>query len=540
MSKKNKLLTSRIVGVLVASMFSMGLSGQMPAKRPSLVIGIVVDGLSLDHLNLLKGYFGPDGFNRLMDKGVTVTDIDFGSALDPAAATALLFTGASPSINGIASANTYDRVSRRTAPVYLDAATIGNYTDETLSPKALRVSTIGDEVKIATGGLGHVYSLAPRREQALAMAGHAGNSGFWINDITGKWSTSTFYKDVPTSIQSRNHLQPLEIKLDTITWTSLLNPEDYPDMPSYKKYFSFRHIFPRNEADRFKRFIDSPIANREVTDVATDYLKSMRLGKGENFDMLNISYTLSPYLYGKENDSRMELMDSYLRLDKDLAKLFKSIETSGPGMENTLVFLAGTPATVVGRREDDKWALSAGDFSPRRAISLLNIYLIALHGNGNWIAGYHDSKFYLNHDLIKERDIDLRQIRKESADFITRMTGIAEALSIDDIIDGKSAETAMIPRRNIDIETGGDVYFTIIPGWEIIDDGTTAPLAPTFQKTQRLSAATAPAFILSPTLTPAVITNPVDARIIAPTITSLLRIRSPNAAQLPPLRLNQR
>lgn len=538
MSRKKQLLTSRLVSVLVASMVTMTVSGQMPSRRPSLVVGIVVDGLSLDQINLLKGYFGEGGFKRLMNSGVTVTDIDYGSVLDPGAATAVIYTGASPAINGVSGETVYDRTIRRQVPFFLDDSTIGNFTDETMSPKELRVSTIGDELRIATGGLGHVYAIAPRPAQALVMASNAGNSGFWINDVTGKWATSTYYKDVPTAIMQRNHREPLDIRLDTMAWTSVLKAEQYPDMPSYKKLFSFRHTFYRAEPDRISRFKESPLVNSEVTTVAGDYIKTMNLGKGENIDMLNLAFTVTPYLYGKDNDSRMELMDSYLRLDRELETLFRSIDVSGPGMNNTLVFLAGTPASANTRREDDRWALSSGEFSPRKAISLLNMYLIALHGNGEWVIGFDKNRFFLNHDLIKKRDKNLKQIRVDASEFLNRMAGVAEAVSIDDILSDKASETVIIPRRNICIDTAGDIYTFVLPGWEIVDDGTVSPNKINYPASQRIVAPVAPAFIMAPSLEAQQITTPVDARVIAPTITSILRIRSPNGALLPPLRLN--
>ncbi len=540
MSVKKKLINTGLLSVLVASMVTMSLSAQQPTKRPTLVVGIVVDGLSLDQINLLKGHFGADGFNRLMNRGITITDLDFGSALDPAAASAVLYTGASPSINGIDAKTIYDRTTRRPKSTFNDGKTLGNFTTETLSPKAMRVSTIGDEIRISTGGLGHVYTIAPQSSQALAMSGSAANSAFWINDITGKWATTTFYKEVPTPILNSNHRNPLEIKLDTITWTPLKNVSVYPDLPSYKSVAPFRHSFVRNDYDRYRRFMASPMVNREVTSMAIDYINAMNLGKGENFDMINLAYTLSPYTYGRDVDSRMELMDSYMRLDRELAALFKAIDTHGPGMNNTLLFLAGTPATPSTRREEDRWAVQSGEFSPRRAISLLNVYLTALHGNGDWVTGFHDNKFYLNHDLIKKRGLDLKKVRSSASELLNQMEGVAEAFSIEDIINGKAVETVAVPRRNVNISTAGDIYVSVIPGWEVIDDGTTVPHATTYPMAQRFVAPIAPAFILAPNTGAATISTPVDARALAPTITSILRIRAPNAALLPPLRLNSR
>lgn len=536
--KKRSILSSRIAGLLVASVVTMALSGQTAPKRPSLVVGIVVDGLSLDQIELLKEYFGTDGIRRLLNEGVTITDVDYGSVLDPTAATALIYTGASPSVSGIDAETIFDRDTRRTSLTLSDPSTIGNFTTETLSPRVMRVSTIGDELRIATGGLGHVYTISPTASQAIVMTGHNGNSGFWINDVNGKWATTTFYKDVPTAIQSRNHRESLDMRLDTMAWSNSMAVGKYPDMPSYKKLFNFRHSFQRNDPQRISKFKHTPLANGEVTDIAGEYLRSMNMGKGENIDMLNLSMTVSPYLYSNDPDVRMEQMDSYLRLDRQLAGLFKAIDTSGPGMNNTLVFITGTPAPAKRRKDDEKWDIAAGEFSPRRAIALLNMYLIARHGNGEWVIGFHNNQFFLNQNLITERDKNLQEIRRDAADFLSRMSGIAEAYTLDDVIAGKAVETTVVPRRNINTETAGDIFAAIMPGWDITDDGSANPQNGDYPVTQRLTAAVSPAFLLAPTLLqPQIITTPVDARVIAPTVSSILRIRSPNAAMLPPLRL---
>lgn len=540
MSPKNQILSSRIAIILLASMVSIGLKGQTPPLRPSLVVGIMVDGLSYDQLDMLKGYFGENGFKRLMRDGVTLTDVDYGSPLDPAAATAVIYTGAGASINGLSAENRFDRASRRVVPYFLDNNTIGNYTDETMSPKALRSTTISDELKIATGGLGQIHSIAPQSSQALVMSSTCGNSGFWINDITGKWATSTYYKDVPQPIHYRNIHAPLEARLDTMTWSSAIEAGAFPYLPSYKKFFSFTHNFKKSDPDRIAKFKNSPVANHEVRCVAEDYIRTLNLGKGENIDMLNLAMTLSPYNYGKESDNRMELMDSYIRLDREIEALFRNIDVNGPGMKNTLVFLAGTPAPVTARKEDEIWATNSGEFSPRRAISLLNMYLIALHGNGEWVTGYDSNRFFLNHDLIKEQNKDLKQMRSEAAEFLSRMAGVVDAVSLDDILAGRTSGAVTIPKRNISLDTAGDVYTFIMPGWEIIDNGTTYADPHTYPVSQRIVAPMAPVFLMGAGLAPHEITVPVDARVIAPTVTSVLRIRSPNGALLAPLRLSRK
>lgn len=536
MSKRQ--ITSGVVGLLVAAITTITVAAQDnksvgQRKRPTLVVGIVVEGLTIDYLELLRSHLSEGGFKRLLENGVTVSDVDFGTALDGAAASAVIFTGASPSVNGIGASTIYEPESKRVNPVLLDIATIGNFTDETLSPKRLTASTIGDELRIEGGGPGYVYAIAPDATEAIILGGHAGNSAFWINDVTGKWATTTYYKDLPTPAQYLNHRQPNEYRLDTLQWTPLVHPSELPDLPPHRKLYPFRHIFPRSSTARFKAYKNSPVVNTDITNLASEYLRVLGLGKRESTDMLNLAYTLQPFTYGQEADCRAEMMDSYMRLDRNLAQLFTTIDREGPGMSNTLVFVAGTPLTKRNRRDDDKWGVTFGEFSSKKAVSLLNMYLMAIYGNGEWVNGYHNGQVFLNRKLIKDHNVDARELRRESAGFLTRMSGVSEAWTIDDVIDRRAGESPDAIRRNTVVDTAGDIFVTIAPGWQETDDDSSTD---TPETTMRAASAVAPAFFLVPDGKPVTINTPVDARQIAPTVTGLLRIRSPNGASMPRLR----
>lgn len=533
----NDLPTSRhnrLAALLLGATAVMPGFGQELPQRPQLVVGIVVEGLSNDCLELLRNHFCQNGFRRLADKGVTIQDVDFGTPLDGAASTAMLFSGASPSVNGIGASTVYNRDERRPRPILFDEATIGNFTSETLSPAALGASTLSDELRISSGGLGYVYAIAADPSEAIIMAGHAGNSAFWINDLTGKWATTTFYRDLPQKPQEVNHRAPLEYRLDTLQWVPLMAIDRYPDLPSYKKAYPFRHTFPRNDKNRFKAYKASAAANSDIASMAVDYLRTMPLGQRDVTDMLSLSFSLVPYPYSRDADNRPELMDSYLRLDRDLGRIFEAIDAAGPGMDKTLVFVTGTPLTRRQRRDDERWAIPYGEFSSRKAVSLLNMYLMAIHGNGEWVSGYHDSQLFLNHKLIKDRGERMEDMRLEAARFLERMSGVSHAWTIDEVLARQASENPEAFRRNTVPATAGDIFIAIAPGWQEIDDDsdTEAPVT-----VSRAVASTAPAFILAPQVAPQKIETPVDARVIAPTVCRLLRIRSPNGASLSPLRL---
>ena len=147
------------------------------------------------------------------------------------------------------------------------------------------------------------------------------------------------------------------------------------------------------------------------------------------------------------------------------------------------------------------------------------------------MTAYHNGACYLNHRLIGEKKLDPEEIRTEAAKFLTRMSGVAGAFTIDDILEGRTSEAL---RRNTVVEQAADVFVEVIPGWTLSDDTVTPPR----KQVVRLAHATAPLMIYAPALLESArISTPVDARRVAPTVARVLRIRSPNAAGSPPLNL---
>lgn len=522
-------LNRRLTAALAASLVGFTVLAQTAvAPRPTLVVGITVEGLGEDYLSLLRDYFGPDGFRRLLDNGVVITDLSYGPGMDATAATAMLATGANANVSGVPSATVFDASTRRARPV------LG--VGSGFSPKSLLVTTLADEVRISEGGLNGVYAVAPDAQQAVILAGHAGSSGVWISDVNGNWTSSAYYKELPVCVTDRNFRNSLASRLDTLRWQPVMEPARYPGIPAYRKAYPFKHTFPRNSVDRYKSFKLSAPVNREVTSVASDFIGSMKLGSRDVVDMISVAYTLAPYPYSKDVDSRLETMDAYLRLDADLGRLFHAIDSLGPGMDKTLVYLAGVPAPPADKRDEERYGVPHGVFTPRKAVSLLNVYLMAIHGNGEWVTGYHDNQIHFNAELAKERDVDMARLRREAADFLVRMEGVSRVLTIDDILAGNTGGAGEALRLNTVPDLAGDLFLTVTPGWEIESAETNGGLNAR-PMVSRLGTATYPAIIMAPGVDHRVLQENISATAITPTVARLLRIRSPNGAETAPLRL---
>ena len=508
------------------------LAAATACAQPRLVVGIVVDGLEQEYVDLLRGQFTSGGFNRLIRDGVTIENADFGTPLDATAATALLFTGAEPDANGVGGATVFDRSTLRATPSLTDADAMGNFTSLAFSPRGLMVSTIADEARISGAGVTYAYAVAADPAQAVIMAGHAGNCAIWLNQANGNWATSTYYAEPPALLGRRNRLEPLAQRIDTMQWQPSATAEAYPGLPDHLTRYPFRHAFRAGGPESARMFAASPMANTEITSLATEHLTSLQLGKHPGgADMLGIAYTLRPYPYTRTAENRHELLDAYLRLDRDLGRLLTAIDqAAAPG--EAVVFLSGTPRQGRRGRDDERWQLPYGEFSARKAMSLLNVYLIALHGNGDWVQGYHDGQFYLNHKLISDRDLAPGTIRAEAAEFLGRMAGVRDSRSVDAVVAEGGSEA-----RNIVVSTCGDVLVTVQPGWQIVDDFNAPARGNEPAQVAAAGMSTAVAYLLIPGATPGTIEGTVDARAIAPTVARALHIRSPNAATVPALRL---
>ena len=74
-----------------------------------------------------------------------------------------------------------------------------------MSPVNLQVSTITDELRLATNMQSRVYGIALKDRGSILPAGHLANCAFWFDDSTGNFMTSTFYaKELPTWVSEFN------------------------------------------------------------------------------------------------------------------------------------------------------------------------------------------------------------------------------------------------------------------------------------------------------------------------------------------------
>lgn len=505
---------------LVALASSISLSA-----RPKLVVEIVVDQLRTDYIEFLSDSFSERGFNKLRDRGVYMQDVDFGvPGLDIVSATAMLQTGAWPSDAGLASATAFDAKTSKNIPALQDPAS-ASYSTVSYTPENLLLSTVSDELAIDGNGLSAIYSVACDPQQAVLLAGHAGTSAVWLDPYNGQWTTSSYYGSLPQAAAQRNRMQPLSSRVDTMQWKPLLPLERYAGLPQQKRQYAFRHTFPTADRDVYRRLIASPLGNREITNLAIDYLTQLKLGnRTDVMDMLAVGYTAAPYKYVKDGDYRIELQDSYLRLDSEIARLLDAVEKN-VGLENAVIILSSTGYYNDATPDDPKFRIPSGEFSTKRAVSLLNSFLSAKYGNGDYVAAFTDGQVWLNRRNLENARVDLTDATNLAREFLCKMSGVRGALTLPEVLSAATPAAAALAKRIV-AANAADIFVDFTPGWNVIDDRVFPPVTTPV----RTSMVSTPAFLLAPDAAAKTIHEPVDATSLAPTLTQLLRLRSPNGA----------
>ncbi|MDR1500484.1 MAG: alkaline phosphatase family protein [Tannerellaceae bacterium] len=519
-----KILTS-----LIAILAITNLEAQ---HVPKLVVCITVDQFRGDYMEYFYNTFGEHGFKRLMNEGIAYRNIRFEfSNIDQASAFATIFTGANPCLHGISGDSRYDFNDSRELSILNDPNFLGNYTRDNFSPRKLLASTIGDELKIASLGQSDIFAVAPDAQSALLSAGHAANGAFWIDNINGKWATTTYYKELPWYVDRYNSgRESLSARIGELLWTPSLPLSAYGAFPYVTDNRAFRYAFNERDIDCYPNLKTSGLVNAEVNRLALQFLEYAGFGSRSCPDMLSVTYYAGNYrrLTGKEYT--MEVQDTYYRLDKDIERLLNAIDQK-VGLANTLVVFTGSG--YYGGQEDypETLQVNGGDFYPKRCVALLNMYLMQLYGQKSWVKGYYNGQIYLDRKLVDDERVDLKGIQGKAAEFVAEFAGVQNVVT-DDALRNGNWNQGMLRLHNGTHHSGrGDLVIELQPGWRINLETPGEKV-----KIVRNNAVMTPLIFMGNGLKPKHIYREVKATEIAPSVTHILRIRPPNATQSVPLR----
>ena len=521
---RNYILTS-----VVAIMAVLNVEGQTAPDVPRLVVNIVIDQLRTDYMEAFSPFYSGQGFTRLMQQGRVYTQAEYPfDTPDRASAVACLLTGTSPYENGIVGQRWLDHQSLQPVFCVDDAAHQGHQTKEATSAQYLAVTTLGDELKIGTEGRGLVYSIAPNRDAAVLSAGHAADAAFWINDETGQWCGTSYYGDFPQWAAEYEQKSSLSKRIGGISWSPInesIGNFNYFVSATAKKTFSHKFSGDR----KYREFKASPCVNDEVNAFVQHTIKSTLLGIDDITDILNVTLYAGTFDHQSVSRYPVEIQDAYVRLDHQLAELFNIVENR-VGEGRVLFVVTSTGYTDPEDPADlSRYRVPTGTFSITRAQLLLNMYLMAVYGQGEYVETCMGNEIYLNLKLIENKNLNLTEVLERSGDFLIQLSGVRDVYTSQRLANGAWTPGISKLRNAYNPKCSGDILIQVSPGWTLVNENTHE------QSLSRESYVGFPLFFLGCNLPAETIHEPVSVDHVAPTLAQVMRIRAPNACSLAPL-----
>ncbi|HRX94699.1 MAG TPA: alkaline phosphatase family protein, partial [Chitinophagaceae bacterium] len=446
-------------------------------ERPRLVVGIVVDQMRWDYLyRYYDRYEENGGFKKMISKGFACenTMIPYAPTIT-ACGHSTVYTGSAPAISGITGNTWWDKYLMRSVYCTEDKSvkTVGSTSTAGLqSPRNLLVTTICDELRLATNFQSKVIGIAIKDRGGILTAGHSANAAYWYDGSVGNWITSSYYMDeLPGWVKTFNN-QKLVDKYYKQGWKLSYSPATYKQSTDDEKKYEakpFGNKFPY-ELNKFigtdySKIASTPMGNSLTIEFAKSAIDAEDLGKDDITDFLAISFSSPDYIGHTFGPNSMEAEDGFLKLDKELGDFFNYLDKK-IGNNNYTVFLTADHgvAQVPEFMEENK--LPGERVYMSKIVSSLNNHLFEKYGVNKLIVSYENYQIHLNHQLLDSAHIDEEDISDWIVDELAKEPGIARVFRLDEL-----NEVPLPNRIKEMINNGyypprsGDIQFILKPGY---------------------------------------------------------------------------
>ena len=456
-------------------------TAQITKTPPRLTVIISINGLDNYEIETFSKMLEPNGMRKLIsgfyNPNASCSYMVTGATTDYAS----IMTGSTPHYHGIIANKFYSLIDDNIVSCIDDARYEGINTKEMVSPRLLQATTLADQIKL-NNPKSKVYAIGLNAESAIMLGGHLADGAIWFDDANAGICTSTFYdKGLPRWAEKINRNGVIRSTCAN-DWQPMFSLPSYQYAPNGSYLNGEKPTFIKfsdgdDNYDFMKKFRQSPFINDIIKELATRAIRDEQLGTDNATDLLCVEFNAhSPfdtYTMCAENE------DLITRLDRNIKSLLEVIEIS-VGLDNSLIVLTA-PNNNPNQTPQNDPRLASGTFNSRRAMALLNSYLMAIYGQGRWISGYYDKNISLNKSLIEDENIKMAEIQDYVAQFMLEFSGVHTAIPAYQIQTAASLPNDMPSRmRNSHYKNrSGDVVFTLLPGWVEYDEKVQRTLYPT-------------------------------------------------------------
>ncbi len=406
---------------------------------PKLVVGIVVDQMRYDYLTRFWDHFEDGGFKRLINDGFNCKNNHYNYApTSTGPGHTSVYTGTTPATHGIIGNNWYDK--QINAEVYCAAddsyVSVGTTSNAgKMSPHRMNVTTITDQLRLHTQMRGKTIAIALKDRGAVLPGGHTANAAYWFHGADeGKWITSSYYMNqLPKWVNDFNASgKAMEYKKAWITAKPINTYlESGSDSNTYEGLFKgeANSGFPHNTTEFLDKTKDfdlikaTPYGNSITADFSIAALEGEHLGEDRITDFLAVSFSSTDYVGHKFGVNSKEVQDTYIRLDRDLKRLFAALDKKVGEGEYTVFLTADHAAiNVPAYLKDQK--IPAGYIDYKAVKSKLTTFLQYKFGTVDLIKNFSNAQIFLDHKVIENLDLEVAKVQEMIAKELLMYEGI--------------------------------------------------------------------------------------------------------------------
>jgi predicted AlkP superfamily pyrophosphatase or phosphodiesterase len=412
-------------------------------ERPRLVVGIVVDQMRWDYLYRYYDRYSSGGFRRMLNQGFSCenTFIPYIPTIT-ACGHSTIYSGSVPALSGISGNFWWDRDLQRTVYCTQDDSvnTVGSTSNlGKMSPKNLLVTTICDELRLATNFRSKVIGVALKDRGGILPAGHSANAAYWYDSSTGDWITSTYYmSDLPNWVKDFNK-QKLVEKYFKQGWNLLYPANTYTQSTADEKKYEGKPLgnkFPYDLTGFVGKSYGSlpvtPYGNTLTAEFAKAAVTNEKLGSDSITDFLAVSFSSPDYIGHTFGPNSIEAEDDFLRLDKELQGLLDFLDMK-VGKGKYTVFLSA-----------DHGAVQVPEFLQENKIPAGRVFLAAIQDSlnrklkerfkiPNVIVSHENYQLHLNHRALDSANINKQELLKWLTEQLSMTPGILRAFALADL-----------------------------------------------------------------------------------------------------------
>ena len=207
----------------------------------------------------------------------------------------------------------------------------------------------------------------------------------------------------------------------------------------------------------------TPFGNEMTTDFAIAAIKNEAMGVDNITDFLTLSYSSTDYVGHQFGVNSVEVEDTYIRLDKDLEKLFQYLDKQVGEGEYT-VFLTADHGAVNVPNYLKSQHIPAGYFNKKEFTANVKKALIRKFEYDGLVKKISNNQIFLDRELIRNYNLNLVDIEEFLAQEIVLYKHIDKAysaitLATTQFVSGVGA----LVQNGFHQKHSGDVVFVLEP-----------------------------------------------------------------------------